>query len=925
MKSTLCSLIALVVCVGSASADSVTSVVAGAYTDGATWSDGQPPAAGNDYEVRHRVNSTGNTNVTLAGDSLTIVSGGTLRREQTNNKRRSLTTPPVTLDGGWIQFTGQNQYSRTFDFESDITVAGDSSIVLGRYNPQFDYFVFLNGALNGSADIEFRGYGGNSADDQMYLHVTTAANTFSGDWNLWSNDTGGPSLYADAANALGSGTVTLGVRSYLELNATNGIDSLAGVVLDDAGARLLLRDFVWSNNTAVLTMNDGTLDLGAADSRIAEMTIAGNPVSPGIYTAAQLTTLGHGGTFAGTGTLTVRPGGPSASVQPDALDFSNVATGLTENLTLVVSNVGDQELTIDGFSTSGVGAAAFTVVESPAAVAPGAASNIVVAFAPTALTNYTASLEIDTNDPDHPTFTIPLSGTGTGQAPEMGLPTALDFGLVSLLMVSNRTVSVTNTGGGALTLSDVVLGGAHAGQYAIIGGYPSTVEPGGVSNIVVQYHPDATGVLHAAELVLTSNADGSPHTVSLSGTGGIPDISATPDPLDFGSTYIYLANDQAVTVSNAGPGTLDITNVVLSGSDTGQFSVVSSPDVVTAGSTADVVVRYQPNAITSHTAILEIYSNDPDENPVDIALQGECPDSVLVSVAGTDWLAPETWINQAPPAPGLNYKIDGETVKVPNNSDQTFPGGSLTVTAGQLQMQSDTQGAVSATVTNFTLSGGQLRGQSGTYKSLFHFHGPVHFTDGTTSRIQLQGGNYDVHMYLYGELTGSGNADFVVNRQNDGKERSYLYVTRPDSSFSGDWTVWGMAPDRAHANLSAEAANALGSGTVTLSTMGALRVDATNGIDSIAGVTMTATNALLQLTHAWDSPSAWLAMDVPGTLDLVDATSAIGTMTIAGNDVASGTYDAAALTALGHGGAFAGSGTITVVGPRSPGTLLIVR
>jgi len=180
-------------------------------------------------------------------------------------------------------------------------------------------------------------------------------------------------------------------------------------------------------------------------------------------------------------------------------------------------------------------------------------------------------------------------------------------------------------------------------------------------------------------------------------------------------------------------------------------------------------------------------------------------------------------------------------------------------------------------------------------------------------------------MYLYGELTGSGNADFVVNRQNDGKERSYLYDTRPDSSFSGDWTVWGMAPDRAHANLSAEAANALGSGTVTLSTMGALRVDATNGIDSIAGVTMTATNALLQLTHAWDSPSAWLAMDVPGTLDLVDATSAIGTMTIAGNDVASGTYDAAALTALGHGGAFAGSGTITVVGPRSPGTLLIVR
>ena len=48
-------------------------------------------------------------------------------------------------------------------------------------------------------------------------------------------------------------------------------------------------------------------------------------------------------------------------------------------------------------------------------------------------------------------------------------------------------------------------------------------------------------------------------------------------------------------------------------------------------------------------------------------------------------------------------------------------------------------------------------------------------------------------------------------------------------------------------------------------------------------------------------------------LNLGDGATTIGGLSIAGNDIANGTYDATALTGLGFGGTYGGTGTLTVV------------
>lgn len=282
----------------------VPSVAAGPYNTGSTWSDGLAPSAGKDYRILHLVHSTGSADEVLAGDSLTVRPGGTLRREQTSTARRSLTTPPLTLAGGKLQFSANNQYRREFDFESPVVVASNSIIIIGRTkNGRKD--VYLNGGLSGTADIEFICNAGGSAEVLSSLHITTPTNTFSGNWDIYATDSGTAVLKGAASRSLGTGTVTLGLRGTLMITAESGIDSLTSIAITDSSARLDLNNLSWHNKKAILSMSTGTFDLGDKASVIGEFNINGTKLSQRTYTATDLTNLGYGGTFAGSGTIEI--------------------------------------------------------------------------------------------------------------------------------------------------------------------------------------------------------------------------------------------------------------------------------------------------------------------------------------------------------------------------------------------------------------------------------------------------------------------------------------------------------------------------------------------------------------------------------------------------------------------------------------------
>ena len=103
----------------------------------------------------------------------------------------------------------------------------------------------------------------------------------------------------------------------------------------------------------------------------------------------------------------------------------------------------------------------------------------------------------------------------------------LDFGALAVGATSAaRSVTVTNTGGTLLTISSVGLTAANPADFAVTGGTGVTVPAGGTTTLAVTFEPTAGGS-RSASLVITSDADNSPSTLSLAGTGVTPAPSAS--------------------------------------------------------------------------------------------------------------------------------------------------------------------------------------------------------------------------------------------------------------------------------------------------------------------------------------------------------------------------------------------------------------
>ncbi|HUI41246.1 MAG TPA: IPT/TIG domain-containing protein [Terriglobia bacterium] len=98
-------------------------------------------------------------------------------------------------------------------------------------------------------------------------------------------------------------------------------------------------------------------------------------------------------------------------------------------------------------------------------------------------------------------------------------PTALDFGSQPVGTTSApQTVVVTNNGGSSVTISSIGLAGADPADFSQNNNCASILSAGSTCNAVVTFSPGATGN-RTATISVTDNAQGSPQTAALSGTG----------------------------------------------------------------------------------------------------------------------------------------------------------------------------------------------------------------------------------------------------------------------------------------------------------------------------------------------------------------------------------------------------------------------
>ncbi|MCP5532038.1 MAG: autotransporter-associated beta strand repeat-containing protein [Akkermansiaceae bacterium] len=194
----------------------------------------------------------------IATSSGITVSGGTVlelpRLHAITTQNIALVLPDVALaDGSTMRFraqTGSNIWN--IDASADLTVSG--SVTIDNTGGSYAQDININGTVSGTGTISYLTANSGASTTVRTMALKSAASTFAGDWFVQHANTGNDygALRADAAGALGTGTVTLSTRARLVNNIANGIDTLAGVMLEDEEASIL------SSQDATLASVGGT-------------------------------------------------------------------------------------------------------------------------------------------------------------------------------------------------------------------------------------------------------------------------------------------------------------------------------------------------------------------------------------------------------------------------------------------------------------------------------------------------------------------------------------------------------------------------------------------------------------------------------------------------------------------------------------------
>ena len=306
------------------------------------------------------------------------------------------------------------------------------------------------------------------------------------------------------------------------------------------------------------------------------------------------------------------------SLVPSALTFPTQTVGTTSAAQPVtLSNAGTAPLAISSIITEGDFAQSNAC---PSSLAPSASCNISVTFGPVAPGTRSGFLKVFDDAAGSPHF-IPLTGTATAPpVPTISAPTSVSFpptqvGGVSLPV----TVTITNVGGGPLSVSAVeIVGSGYAVTSQTCTSAP--VSPSGSCTISITFAPGSAGNV-IATLRLISNAPASPTLIGLTGEGtalAVGTLAAAPATLDFGTREIGTTTAaQAIVVSNAGSAPVTVSGVTVSG----DYAQSNNCSMLESGGTCTIGITFTPTTTGPRPGSVSVASN-ASNSPLTVNLSG---------------------------------------------------------------------------------------------------------------------------------------------------------------------------------------------------------------------------------------------------------------------------------------------------------------
>jgi hypothetical protein len=223
--------------------------------------------------------------------------------------------------------------------------------------------------------------------------------------------------------------------------------------------------------------------------------------------------------------------------------------------------------------------------------------------------------------PDH-------TWTFSRAAPAVSLsPRGLSFGVEAIGATSGtRTVTLSNSGTAALGIAAIGISGGDSGDFNQGNDCPvppSTLAAGASCKLDVTFSPTATGPRKTL-LVITDDAEGSPHKVVLTGVGTA--VSLSPSAWDFGSQEVGTSSAaQNLTLTNVGGSPVNIWGIGIGGDNSEDFSQTNScpapPAQLAKDSDCIIAVTFSPGAAGTRSASV-LVSDDGGGSPHATTLAG---------------------------------------------------------------------------------------------------------------------------------------------------------------------------------------------------------------------------------------------------------------------------------------------------------------
>jgi hypothetical protein len=203
-----------------------------------------------------------------------------------------------------------------------------------------------------------------------------------------------------------------------------------------------------------------------------------------------------------------------------------------------------------------------------------------------------------------------------------------------------QTIALSNTGNTALTISNLVISGTNATDFAETDNCLGSVAVGASCNINVTFTPTATGTL-TGTVTITNNVTSSPLAAPLTGTGIAATLiaSLSPSSLTFTNQMVGSTSAaQGIALSNTGNSALTLSGLAISGTNATDFAQTNNcGGSVAAGASCTINVTFAPAATGTRIGTLSITDNATSPtSPQTVALTGTgIPSAPVVSLSST--------------------------------------------------------------------------------------------------------------------------------------------------------------------------------------------------------------------------------------------------------------------------------------------------